>query len=253
VLAHGGDDAERERLRLLDEYHGPLTVSQLDAAGVGPGWRCLEIGAGGGNMTRRLAERVAPDGHVLAIDLETHWLEPLRGDLVNVRQADITTAELPESSFDLVLAQMLLIHLPDPALVCRRLLAAVRPGGNLIIHDADFRPVALQNATVEEAAGLDVMLDVMTESGINLAFGASLEQLLREAGAMIEHIESQPSARSDSHVAATISAITLERFRERAVRSGASGEALDAALAALRDPEREFTGPTRWIARCRRP
>jgi hypothetical protein len=27
-------------MELLDAYHGPLTLSQIDAAGVGPGWRC---------------------------------------------------------------------------------------------------------------------------------------------------------------------------------------------------------------------
>jgi SAM-dependent methyltransferase len=115
VLAHGGDEREAERMELLDAYHGPLTVSQIDAAGVGPGWRCLEVGAGAGWMTRRLAQRVRPGGRVLAIDLETHWLEPLRDDVVDVRRGDITTATLEPGGFDLVLAQMLLLHLGDPA------------------------------------------------------------------------------------------------------------------------------------------
>ena len=84
VLAHGGDDAERRRMALLFEYSGPLTIRQIEAAGIGPGSRCLEVGAGGGQMTAWLAERVAPAGRVLAVDLETHWLEPLRSPVVEV-------------------------------------------------------------------------------------------------------------------------------------------------------------------------
>jgi ubiquinone/menaquinone biosynthesis C-methylase UbiE len=124
-------------MALLDEYHGPLTVALLAAAGVGPGWCCLEVGAGSGAMTSRLAERVAPGGHVLAVDRETHDLEPLTSEIVEVRQGDITTMHLPPASFDLVVAQMLVLHLPDPSGTVRRLLAATGPTGRLIIHDAD--------------------------------------------------------------------------------------------------------------------
>jgi hypothetical protein len=42
---------ERARLRLLEEYHDPLSTRQLDAIGVGEGWRCLDVGAGGGSVT----------------------------------------------------------------------------------------------------------------------------------------------------------------------------------------------------------
>ncbi len=134
-------------MALLHEFHGPLTVAQLQAAAVKPGWRCLEVGAGTGTMTSWLAERVAPTGRVLALDLEIHWLDALQSEIVEVRQADITRTELPPHSFDLVLAQMLLLHLPDPGKTCRQLLHATAPGGQLIIHDADFTPVALEDGT----------------------------------------------------------------------------------------------------------
>jgi SAM-dependent methyltransferase len=253
VLAHRGDEAERQRMALLDEFHGPLTASQLEAVEVAPGWRCLEVGAGAGGNVRRLARRVGPTGHVVAIDLETQWLDQLRSDVVDVRQADITTAELPPGSFDLVLAQMLLLHLPDPADTCRKLLGAVRPDGFLIVHDADFGPVALDDATELEAAGVQAMLTTMQAAGVHMDLGAHLEELLRRAGAHIEHVEAQSSHAHGGQTAAVITAITLERFRGRAVDAGTSDEALSAAIAALGDPDRTFTGPTRWIVRARAP
>jgi hypothetical protein len=64
-------DVERPRLTLLEEAHDPLTLGQPDAIGVGEGWRCLDVGEGGGSATKMLAARVGPTGSVLAIDLVT--------------------------------------------------------------------------------------------------------------------------------------------------------------------------------------
>jgi 2-polyprenyl-3-methyl-5-hydroxy-6-metoxy-1,4-benzoquinol methylase len=55
-------DVERARLRLLEEYHDPLSCAELDAIGVAEGWRCLDVGAGGGSVTGMLAERVGGTG-----------------------------------------------------------------------------------------------------------------------------------------------------------------------------------------------
>ncbi|MGH8999638.1 MAG: hypothetical protein ACRDY7_09630 [Acidimicrobiia bacterium] len=38
------------------------TVRHLEALGVGAGWRCLEVGGGGGSVGRWLGERVGSDG-----------------------------------------------------------------------------------------------------------------------------------------------------------------------------------------------
>jgi hypothetical protein len=48
-----------------------------------------------------------------------------------------------------------------------------------------------------------------------------------------------------------ITAMTLEHFRRQDVLTGASGEAVTAAIAALYDPDRVFVGPTQWIVRAR--
>jgi hypothetical protein len=41
---------------------------------VGPGWRCLEVGSGGGSIAAWLCDRVGPDGSVLATDLDIEEL-----------------------------------------------------------------------------------------------------------------------------------------------------------------------------------
>jgi hypothetical protein len=42
--------------------------------GVGPGWRCLDVGDGDGSVARWLAGRVGPEGHVTTTDLNTRFL-----------------------------------------------------------------------------------------------------------------------------------------------------------------------------------
>ena len=89
---------ERARLRLLEEHHDPLTASQLDAIGVGVGWRCLDAGAGGGSVTRILAERVGATGSVLAVDLDISLLEGLASERVEVRRHTCCQTGCPKPS-----------------------------------------------------------------------------------------------------------------------------------------------------------
>ncbi len=249
VLATDADDAERRRMALLFAYHGALTIEVLEAAGVSHGWRCLEIGAGGGEITRWLANRVAPGGSVVAVDLETHWVEPLAGEVVEVRRGDFAQLDFARASFDLVVAQMLLLHLPSPTEACRRFTELTAPGGQIVIHDADFTALTLADATASEAAGLAVMSDVMRAAGIDLALGPKVAGLLEAAGTTIEQVETRPGdTREDGRIAGEISAVTIDRFRDR---TEVPDEAIDAAMAALRDPERRLAGPTRWVVRAR--
>jgi precorrin-6B methylase 2 len=67
----GAQEFERERLALLAEVTDPFTLAQLDVISVQPGWRCVDIGAGSGSVTRMLAARAAAAGTVLAVDLDT--------------------------------------------------------------------------------------------------------------------------------------------------------------------------------------
>jgi predicted O-methyltransferase YrrM len=66
---------ERVRLAGLEAALDPGTRGHLTRLGVGPGTRCLEIGAGRGSVAFWLARQVAPGGRVVATDLETDFLE----------------------------------------------------------------------------------------------------------------------------------------------------------------------------------
>src|ERR1043165_1338313 len=125
----------------VDQHHAlaetldPFTSTRLAETGVTRGWHCLEVGAGGGSIARWLAGRVAPDGSVLATDIDPRHIPAAPG--LEVRTHDITRDPLPPAAFDLIVARLVLRHVPDRAAVLHRLLAALRPGGWLQVEEFD--------------------------------------------------------------------------------------------------------------------
>ena len=76
---------ELERLRCIQAIFDPASRRLLDACGVAPGARCLEIGAGAGSIALWLAERAGNQGEVIAVDLDAAFLRPLLANASGVR------------------------------------------------------------------------------------------------------------------------------------------------------------------------
>ncbi len=130
-----GFSEERARLAGIESLWDPGSRRLLDDLGIGAGWRCLEVGAGGGSLVEWMAGRGAK---VLAIDIDTRFVEPLAGDAIEVRRVDVRTDELPEGQFDLVHARLVLEHLTERRQILDRLAAALRSGGWMVIEDYDW-------------------------------------------------------------------------------------------------------------------
>src|SRR5262249_17900158 len=67
--------------------------------GVKPGWHCLEVGAGGGNVAAWLCDRVGPDGHVLASDIDTRHLQRLDRRQLTILRPDFARDVAPEGDW----------------------------------------------------------------------------------------------------------------------------------------------------------
>ncbi|MGH9107952.1 MAG: class I SAM-dependent methyltransferase [Acidimicrobiales bacterium] len=121
-----------------DVYRRPLATA-LDRLGIGPGWRCVDVGAGGGDVSVALAEVVGPGGRVYAVDSDPRARDEVAAAAAAFSQVLAVTqaAEdlvLPEP-VDLAFCRFLLLHVLDPGAVLARMTGAVRPGGWVVAQE----------------------------------------------------------------------------------------------------------------------
>jgi SAM-dependent methyltransferase len=179
-----------DRLTAVEEALDAGTVRHLEALGVGAGWRCLEVGAGAGSIARWLCERVGRGGHVLATDLDVRFVEAalLHQRNATVLQHDMLLDRLPEASFDLVHARLLLAWLAEPSHGLERLVAALKPGGWLLAEEMDCISVVTSGGreagTAVSASGVLNALHTLLDGrrAFDAAFGRHLHAELESAG-----------------------------------------------------------------------
>jgi SAM-dependent methyltransferase len=247
---------ERVRLAGLEAVLDPGTREHLVRLGAGPGKRCLEIGAGGGSVAFWLAGQVAPDGIVVATDLETGFLESQAAAHpgLEVLRHDVTAEELP-GGFDLVHARWLVEWLPDKRLALRRMVSALRPGGVLLIEEPDFVTIygagepAIRRVVAATTAYLESTCPVECQYG--------RRALADLAAVSLEDVQAEgrcPIVRGGSPLAADFLRLTIEKYREPVLAGTAITEDEYAhAVAALQDPDTIVVAPMTVAAWGRRP
>ena len=141
------------------------TDAMISMAGVEPGSRVLDVAAGAGDQTLDIAERVGPQGSVLATDFSPAILALAQANAVRVGYLNVQTlaadAErlaVPAASFDAALCRLGLMLMPEPLAALQRIHAALKPGGRLcalVFSTPEQNPcVAILTATAREFAGV---------------------------------------------------------------------------------------------------
>lgn len=136
----------------VEAYEGGIAtahLSRLDdsfvrcAARIAPpGGRVLDVGTGTGQIAVKLALR-RPDLSVVGIDLSEGMIRSARqrarqegvARRLRVRKANARRLPYPRGSFDLVISNSLLHHLPDPAPTFDEMARVLAPGGCVFVRD----------------------------------------------------------------------------------------------------------------------
>jgi ubiquinone/menaquinone biosynthesis C-methylase UbiE len=126
-------------LRELDRRFVPVIEQVLARAGLSPGQRALDIGAGTGSVALRAATLVAPGGRVTGIDISSEMLalarrraEELGLDDVSFLEGRAEAIPASDAAFDVALASLSLMYVIDRDAAAREIARVIRPGGRLV-------------------------------------------------------------------------------------------------------------------------
>ena len=123
-----------------DVYRRPLATA-LERLGVGEGWRCVDVGAGAGDVSVALAGVVGPTGRIYAVDSDPRARDEVAAAAAAAGSAQVVAVTqsgedllLPEQ-VDLAFCRFLLMHVHEPAAVLARMARATRPGGYVVAQE----------------------------------------------------------------------------------------------------------------------
>jgi ubiquinone/menaquinone biosynthesis C-methylase UbiE len=252
-----------QRFNGLDALYNPRTFGFLEATGIGPGWRCLEVGGGSGSVAAWMAKRVGPAGSVLVTDIEPRFIERSgRQSVANVevRRHDVGVDPLPEEAFDLIHARLVLSHVPQRHRALETLVAALKPRGCLVIEEFDGRffdrtiPVPDAAAAAPFKRILDALLRLMVERGFEAEWGRRLYRRFKAAGLTEVGMEGHLAVREGGSLGTSLEAANFAQIRKEAVANGlvTDGE-IDAVLTRLDAPDFAVFSPVMFTAWGRRP
>ena len=245
------------RLAALASMYDATTTRHLLARGVGPGWCCLEVGGGNGSIASWLANRTAPNGRVVATDLDTRFLDTLCVPNLEVLRHDITRDALPDRTFDLIHARLVLVHLEQWEQVLERLMAALKPGGWLVAEEFDSDSLPPDPVASDGEVLLKTYLAVarlMTDRGFDRRFGRRLFARMRANGFTSVGAEARLEMLRRDSAGVSLSRANYRQLREQMIdASYVTAEEVDADLARLDDEDFMMPSSILWSVWGQRP
>src|SRR5262249_41507968 len=122
-----------------------------------PGQRVLDVGCGPATDTISLGRLVDPGGQVVGVDYDVEMVEEANrraaaagaGDWVTHRRADATALPFESNAFDAARSERVFQHLLDPDRAFSEVVRVTRPGGWIVITDADWGTLSIDTPEIE--------------------------------------------------------------------------------------------------------
>jgi ubiquinone/menaquinone biosynthesis C-methylase UbiE len=186
--ALGHTRQELERLVVQGRFIGDLSGHMLGLAGLKSGMRVLDVGCGAGDLSFLALSLVGPSAAVIGVDRSP--------EAIAVAQQRAQQAQLPNVQFiatdldklvldqpvDALIGRLVLMYFPKPAVVLRRLLPFVKPGGIVTFQEIDATSVAAEPMCDEFWTAGQRINQTFLRAGIDLRTGLKLPSIFQEAG-----------------------------------------------------------------------
>ncbi len=233
---------EIERLRVQASAMEFDAGVLLDRIGVGPGWRCLDLGCGPGGILPLLSARVGAAGRAVGLDADTVLLAAARECMgaqglsnVELVEGDAYRSGLAPDTFDLVHVRYLAGTAGQPGDLLREAIRLARPGGVVAFEEPDTDTLSCHPPHPAWDRLKAALQDGFAGVGADTRLAKRLYRLFRAAG--LEDVRYRPflvGVTSGEPMADYLPA-TIESIRSTLIDRGILAAAdLDAALAACR-------------------
>jgi len=251
IFDNGLPEAEN-RFGLLSKLFDDRTIHYIEERGIREGWSCLEVGGGGGSIAAFLCSRTGDAGRVLATDIDTRFLQALPFPNLEVRKHDIRIEPLPSQEFDLVHARLVLEHLAEPDTALKRMVAALKPGGWIVLEEFDhlaLLPNPEANSPDELLQLRDAFQRVLDARGVEMHYGRMLARRLSANGLVNVGAEVNGSMWKSGSAGITLLKLNCEGLRGTIIGSGLMSESqFDSDMKRLDEPDFSIASPVMWTA-----
>ncbi|HEV2028060.1 MAG TPA: methyltransferase domain-containing protein [Candidatus Dormibacteraeota bacterium] len=187
----GGGEAELTRLRAQAAEYEASARWLLDALGIQPGARVLDVGCGPIGILGLLSERVGPRGKVVGLEREPRFAQMAKQEVerlgltnVVIVEADALNSGLERESFDLVHERLVMVNVPEREPLLSEMLALTAPGGAIALEDIDNVSWLCHPEHASWTTLLDAFHTIHRAGGGDPFIGRRLPALLRSAGVL---------------------------------------------------------------------
>src|SRR4051812_4986587 len=189
---HGTTPDEQARLSALNDLLNRAAMRELALRG---GERIVDFGAGLGQLSREMAR--AAGTPVVGIERSPQQIAEARRQakeageeaLLQLRQGDAQEG-VPrggEGSYDLAHARFVLEHVPDPLIVVRTMMRALKSGGRIVLQDDDHDILRLWPEPLGVRALWGAYMRAFDRLGNDPYVGRRLIELIHAAGGRPTH------------------------------------------------------------------
>jgi aconitate hydratase len=159
------------------------------------GAMCLDVATASGTLALALADRVGPEGKVIAVDLAEGMLgfaerkaRARKQKNIEFKRMDAQNLDFPDNTFDVVACGLAIFYFPDTTAALAGMMRVLKPGGIIGLTSADantaFSPLSetYMKRLHKTAEATNVEIPVYSETSELSRTREGLERLLNEAG-----------------------------------------------------------------------